>query len=60
MPVLQRSTRGDQLVTVNVRTPTNLTEEQKELFTKLGETMGTEIKIQERSFFEKLKDMLGG
>ncbi|MGI6251516.1 MAG: molecular chaperone DnaJ [Anaerolineaceae bacterium] len=60
VPVLQRSTRGDQLVTVNVRTPTNLTEEQKELFTKLGETMGTEIKIQERSFFEKLKDMLGG
>lgn len=59
-PVLQRSSRGDQLVTVNVQVPTSLSEEQKSLLDQLGKTMGTEIKIQERSFFDKLKDVLGG
>jgi molecular chaperone DnaJ len=60
VPVLQRSTRGDQLVTVNVQVPTTLNTEQKELLEQLGKTMGTDIKIQERSFFDKLKDVLGG
>jgi len=57
---LNRNSRGDQLVTVNVQIPTQLTEEQKALLESLGKTMGTEIKIQERSFLDKLKDMLGG
>ncbi|HOC23316.1 MAG TPA: molecular chaperone DnaJ [Anaerolineaceae bacterium] len=60
IPVLNRNSRGDQLVTVNVQIPTQLTEEQKALLETLGKTMGTEIKIQERSFLDKLKDMLGG
>jgi len=60
IPVLNRNSRGDQLVTVNVQIPTQLTEEQKALLESLGKTMGTEIKIQERSFLDKLKDMLGG
>ena len=60
IPVLNRNSRGDQLVTVNVQIPTQLTEEQKALLENLGKTMGTEIKIQERSFLDKLKDMLGG
>lgn len=60
VPVLQRSTRGDQLVTVNVQVPTSLNSEQKELLEQLGKTMGTDINIQERSFFDKLKDVLGG
>lgn len=60
VPVLQRNARGDQLVTVSVQVPTSLTEEQKELLDKLGETMGTDIKIQERGFFDKLKDIFNG
>lgn len=60
VPVLQRTTRGDQLVTVNVQVPTTLSSEQRELLDQLGKTMGTDIKIQERSFFDKLKDVLGG
>jgi len=47
-------------VTVNVQIPTQLTEEQKTLIETLGKTMGTEVKIQERSFLDKLKDVLGG
>jgi molecular chaperone DnaJ len=60
VPVLQRSERGDQLITVNVHVPTSLTDEQAKLLTQLGSTMGTDIKIQERSFFDKLKDAFGG
>jgi len=59
-PILNKNSRGDQLVTVNVQIPSQLTEEQKRLFESLGKTMGTEVKIQERSFLDKLKDMLGG
>jgi len=37
---LNASGRGDQFVTVTVQTPRNLTNEQKELLRKLGETFG--------------------
>jgi len=60
VPILQRTERGNQLVTVNVQIPSSLTDEQKELLKALGKTMGTEVKIQERSFFEKLKDAFSG
>ena len=56
-PILQRTERGNQMVTVNVQIPITLTDEQEELLQTLGKTMGTDIKIQERSFFEKLKKM---
>jgi molecular chaperone DnaJ len=59
-PILNRSERGSQLVTVNVQIPTNLTKQQEEILDALGKTMGTDIKIQERSFFDKLKDAFGG
>lgn len=58
--VIRKATRGDQLVTVNVNIPTVLDAKQKALLEELGKTMGTDIKIQERSFFDKLKDKLGG
>ena len=59
VPVLQRDQRGDEVVTVNIQIPTTLSEEQKELFEKLGQSLGTDIKIQERGFFDKIKDVLG-
>ena len=60
VPILQRTERGNQMVTVNIQIPTSLTDEQEELLKTLGKTMGTDIKIQERSFFEKLKDAFSG
>lgn len=60
VPILQRTERGNQMVTVNVQIPTALTDEQEEILQTLGKTMGTDVKIQERSFFEKLKDAFSG
>jgi len=60
VPILQRTERGNQMVTVNVQIPSSLTDEQEEILKTLGKTMGTEVKIQERSFFEKLKDAFSG
>lgn len=51
---------GDQLVTVSVQVPSHLTSEQRELFEKLAKTMDPDIKIQEQSFFDKLREVFGG
>lgn len=60
VPYLQRNGRGDQIVVVQVATPTNLTEHQKELLRELGKTLGTAVIPQEeKSFLEKLKETLG-
>jgi molecular chaperone DnaJ len=60
VPRLQRNGRGDLLVTIHVRTPVNLTEEQKRLFQELGKTLGKEVTPQsEKSFFDKVKDAFG-
>ncbi|MBP7213751.1 MAG: molecular chaperone DnaJ [Anaerolineaceae bacterium] len=60
VPILNSKDRGNEMVTVSVAIPTSLTKEQEELLTALGKTMGTDINIQERSFFEKLKDTFSG
>ena len=57
---LRGSGKGDQLVTVSVQIPNRLTEDQRELFEKLAETMDSDIKIQNQSFFEKLREVFGG
>jgi molecular chaperone DnaJ len=54
------SGRGDQLVTVQVRTPTNLTTEQKDLLVQLGKTLDREVVPQkEKGFFDKIRDAFG-
>ena len=60
VPVLHRESRGRQLVTVNVQIPKQLSKEQEELLQALSRTMGHEIKIQERSFLDKIKDAFSG
>jgi molecular chaperone DnaJ len=52
--------RGDQLVIVNVAIPTKLTKEQRELFEKLAESLGTTVKPQEKGFLDWLNDAFGG
>ena len=56
----RRSGRGDQLVIVNVAVPTKLTKEQRELFEKLAESLGTTVKPQEKGFLDWLNEALGG
>ena len=52
--------RGDQVVTIQVRTPTGLTSRQRDLLTELGQTLDREVIPQrEKSFFDKVRDALG-
>lgn len=54
------SARGDQVVTIQVRTPTNLTKEQRKMLLELGRTLDREVVPQrEKSFFDRLRDAFG-
>jgi molecular chaperone DnaJ len=60
IPHLRRNGRGDQLVIVNVAIPEKLTKEQRELFEKLAESLGTTVKPQEKGFLDWLNEAFGG
>jgi len=61
VPHLRRKDqRGDQLVIVNVEIPPKLTREQRELFEKLAQTLGTAVKPKEKGFLDWLNETLGG
>jgi molecular chaperone DnaJ len=60
VPHLRRNGRGDQLVIVNVEIPAKLTKEQRELFEKLAESLGTTVKPKEKGFLDWLNEALGG
>jgi molecular chaperone DnaJ len=60
VPHLRGNGRGDQLVIVNVDVPTHLNSEQRQLFEKLAKSLGSEVRPQERSFLDWLKETLGG
>jgi molecular chaperone DnaJ len=60
IPYLRRKDRGNQLVIVNVAIPTKLSKEQRELFEKLAESLGTTVKPQEKGFLDWLNETLGG
>ncbi len=52
--------RGDQHVLIHVGIPSKLTDEQRDLFTKLAGTLGKEVVPQrERGFLGHLKEALG-
>jgi molecular chaperone DnaJ len=54
------SSRGDELVTISVRTPTNLSKDQRNLLLELGRTLDREVVPQrEKGFFDRLKDAFG-
>jgi molecular chaperone DnaJ len=54
--------RGDQLVVISVEIPAKLTKEQRDLFEKLGRTMGNEVIPQKagRGFLDRVADFFGG
>jgi molecular chaperone DnaJ len=60
IPHLRGAGTGDQLVTVSVQIPTRLSMEQREMFENLAETMDPDIKIQNQSFFDKLREVFSG
>jgi molecular chaperone DnaJ len=60
VPHLRRDGRGDQIVTIQVLTPSNLTETQRALLAELGKTLDKEVVPQrERSFFDRVREALG-
>ncbi len=60
VPYLRSDKRGDQLVVINVEIPKKLTHEQRELMEKMAESLGTEVKPQERSLLDQVKDFFTG
>jgi molecular chaperone DnaJ len=56
------SGRGDELVYISVLIPTNLTDEQREMFERLAETLGSEVQPQRngRGFFDRVMDFFAG
>lgn len=56
------SGRGDQLVYISVLVPTSLTDEQRELFEQLADTLGSEVQPQRngRGFFDRVMDFFAG
>ena len=58
--VRSKNHRGNQKVIVNVAVPTKLTKEQRELFEKLAESLGTTVKPQEKGFIDWLNEAFGG
>jgi len=60
VPDMRGGDRGDQIVTVQVMTPRDLTPEQRELLERLAESLGDEVPVgAERGLFDRIKDALG-
>jgi molecular chaperone DnaJ len=59
-PHLRSSGRGDQLIIINMAVPSQLSAETRKLFEQLAKEMGSEVSPQEKSFIDKLKEVLGG
>ena len=51
--------KGDQLVKVNIETPTKLSKEQKELLKQFGESGDDKVQPIQQSFLKKMKDLFG-
>jgi molecular chaperone DnaJ len=57
IPRIGGTHRGDQIVTVYIDVPKNLTERQRELLEEFAKVSGEEIKKSSKGFREKLKDI---
>jgi molecular chaperone DnaJ len=62
VPFLREHGRGDLQVHVKVRTPADLSDEQKKLFKQLAATFGNSANTptENKSFFDKVKDVFSG
>lgn len=57
LPKVGSTHRGDQIVTVYIDVPKNLTERQRELLEEFARVSGEDIKKTSRGFKDKLKDI---
>lgn len=48
---------GDQIITIHVETPTKLSKEQKEIFSRLSELEQTSSNPMTKGFFEKVREL---
>jgi molecular chaperone DnaJ len=60
IPHLRGHGRGDQHVKVKVVIPKKLTDRQRELLTDFSKADGEDINPEQKGFFKKVKDVLGG
>ncbi|MDU4959817.1 MAG: molecular chaperone DnaJ [Sporomusaceae bacterium] len=60
IPYLRGNGRGDQNVRIKVVTPHKLNEKQKQLLQDFARASGENINPEEKGFFKKMKDVLGG
>jgi molecular chaperone DnaJ len=60
VPDLRGYKSGDQLVRVQVETPTKLTREQKDLIKKFDELSSAKTYPLHKRFMDKIKTSLGG
>ena len=60
IPVLGRTGRGDQYVTVHIEVPKNLNQKQKELLRQFDNAVGDQNHNRRQSFFEKIKNVFEG
>ena len=59
VPFLRGNGRGTHYVKVNVEVPQKLNEKQKEALRQFAELIGDEAHEQRKSFFDKMRDVLG-
>jgi molecular chaperone DnaJ len=59
VPRLRSMGRGDQYVTVVLKTPTNLSARERELYEELAQISKTTGEGHEKGFFSRVKDSLG-
>lgn len=61
IPHLNGRGNGDEHVVIKVETPSHLSDEQKQLLLQFAEMRGEKLDISEdKGFFERVKDVLGG
>ncbi len=58
LPQLGGGARGDEFIRVFVEVPTRLSDRQRELLEEFARTSGDEVAPRQRSFLEKLRDLL--
>jgi len=54
---LNENRRGDQLIQVIIKTPTNISKRQEELLRELAEISDENVNHKHKSFFKRLKDL---
>lgn len=60
IPYVNGKGRGDQYVRVHLEVPTNLSQKQKDIIKDFDEATGDKNYKKRGSFFDKLKDFMGG